>query len=408
MAEFSELIKNFDTIRDYMRDFYIYGFKSRGDFAEKKSARTYDNVKRRCESYLGGSFAYAYSGGSKVSFVSADCGKLDSNPLFNAWKAKSFTDNDVLLHFYLLDALEGKEKSAETLTEEISERCGKALDLQTVRNKCNEYVQLGLLIRKKCGKAYRYALSPAAVEPDEALLDAIKFFQGSTLGVIGRFLLDREETQNDLFLFKHHYIAHTLDDSILLELLEVMHAGCAAELELFGSKSGKKSRVRLVPLKILVSFWSGRRYLCAYMPGAQRFSSFRLDTVRSVTALETDEGFDRLRDALERNLDKVWAVSFEGACRSRPGFALTLHVDEADDGYILDRLTREGRGGSLTRVGENTFRFEKPVFDDNEALPFIKTLIGRIEAVEACNPTREKLTDDLMRMAAMYDVEAPQ
>ena len=46
MAEFQELIKNFDRIRDYMRQFYVYGFKVRGDY-DVKSARTYDNEKRR-------------------------------------------------------------------------------------------------------------------------------------------------------------------------------------------------------------------------------------------------------------------------------------------------------------------------------------------------------------------------
>ena len=35
---YSELIKNFDRIRDYMRQFYIYGFKSRTEY-DKKSAR---------------------------------------------------------------------------------------------------------------------------------------------------------------------------------------------------------------------------------------------------------------------------------------------------------------------------------------------------------------------------------
>ena len=48
MAEFQELIKNFDRIRDYMRQFYVYGFKMRNDF-EEKSARTYDNERRRIE-----------------------------------------------------------------------------------------------------------------------------------------------------------------------------------------------------------------------------------------------------------------------------------------------------------------------------------------------------------------------
>ena len=45
MAEFQELIKNFDRIRDYMRQFYVYGFKVRNDFSEK-SSRTYDNERR--------------------------------------------------------------------------------------------------------------------------------------------------------------------------------------------------------------------------------------------------------------------------------------------------------------------------------------------------------------------------
>ena len=39
---YSELIKNFNKIRDYMRDFYVYGFKSRDDYT-KKSTRSYDD-----------------------------------------------------------------------------------------------------------------------------------------------------------------------------------------------------------------------------------------------------------------------------------------------------------------------------------------------------------------------------
>ena len=53
MAQFQELIKNFDRIRDYMRQFYVYGFKVRGEYTEK-SARTYDNERRRIESWLKG------------------------------------------------------------------------------------------------------------------------------------------------------------------------------------------------------------------------------------------------------------------------------------------------------------------------------------------------------------------
>ena len=48
---YSELIKNFDRVRDYARQFYIYGFKSRTEY-DQKSARSYDNERRRLESWL--------------------------------------------------------------------------------------------------------------------------------------------------------------------------------------------------------------------------------------------------------------------------------------------------------------------------------------------------------------------
>ena len=48
---YSELIKNFSKIRDYMKELYIYGFKTREEFDEK-SARSYDNERRRIESYF--------------------------------------------------------------------------------------------------------------------------------------------------------------------------------------------------------------------------------------------------------------------------------------------------------------------------------------------------------------------
>ena len=43
---YNELVKNFKRIRDYMREFYVYGFKSRDEF-NKKSARSYDDERRR-------------------------------------------------------------------------------------------------------------------------------------------------------------------------------------------------------------------------------------------------------------------------------------------------------------------------------------------------------------------------
>ena len=104
MAEFQELIKNFDRIRDYMRQFYVYGFKVRNDFSEK-SARTYDNERRRIESWLSRYTKSDYTSKGKHVYINVDSKTIPQNPLYAAWKSKSFTDNDLMLHFFILDLL---------------------------------------------------------------------------------------------------------------------------------------------------------------------------------------------------------------------------------------------------------------------------------------------------------------
>ncbi len=85
---YSELIKNFNKIRDYMRDFYVYGFKSRDDYT-KKSARSYDDEKRRIESWLGEYMKFHQTADGKNVFLSIDSRVTRHNPLYKAWKTKS-------------------------------------------------------------------------------------------------------------------------------------------------------------------------------------------------------------------------------------------------------------------------------------------------------------------------------
>ena len=95
---YSELIKNFNKIRDYIREFYVYGFKSREEY-NKKSARSYDDERRRMESWLGDNMRFRQTPEGKNVFLSIDSRLLSHNPLYKAWKTKSFTDGDITLHF---------------------------------------------------------------------------------------------------------------------------------------------------------------------------------------------------------------------------------------------------------------------------------------------------------------------
>lgn len=111
---YSELIKNFDRIREYMWQFYIYGFKSRTEY-DKKSARSYDNERRRIESWLGEYMRFRQTPDGKNVYLCVDSRSIPGNPFYNAFKAKSFTSGDVTFHFYVLDILKNEEHTAQEL-----------------------------------------------------------------------------------------------------------------------------------------------------------------------------------------------------------------------------------------------------------------------------------------------------
>ena len=152
MAGYSELIKNFERVRAYIREFYVYGCKGREE-AAKKSARTYDNEKRRIESWLHEYMGARRDREGKTVFLSLDSRRAAENPFFRAFAAKSFTDADITLHFLLFDILLDGERTQAQLTEEISSRLNAfdeplPFDESTLRKKLGEYADKGLLRKR--------------------------------------------------------------------------------------------------------------------------------------------------------------------------------------------------------------------------------------------------------------------
>ena len=106
-----ELMKTYKRIRSYMRRFYVYGFESRKAMSEnmQQSTRAYDNEHRRINNWLGEYMQFQWEQG-KINYITLDASRLSRNPLYKSWKAKSFTKNDIMLHFYILDILKRKKE----------------------------------------------------------------------------------------------------------------------------------------------------------------------------------------------------------------------------------------------------------------------------------------------------------
>ncbi len=412
MSEFKELIKSFSKSREYVRDFFVYGFKTRDEFGGW-SSRTYDNERRRLESWLAGYVRQEYIGRGKTKgkniYLSIDSNLLNTNPLYRVWKAKSFTDNDIMLHFYILDCLrKSPDQTADAITDRLLEGYGRMFDSQIVRRKCNQYATEGILTKEKRGKEVLYRLSPPfqkllAAHP--GLKNAIKLYQlSSPLGIVGNTIMDTVSFHNNLFRIKHNFFVHTLEDEVLLSILQAMHAHRTVFLNLKSTKSERLLETEGVPLKIFTSTRTGRRYLCLYLPDKKRFTNIRMDAVKSVKTEELYPEYEAIREQLERNKESAWGVSFQNDNRHHSErVKLTLHIDEHSEQYILNRLQREGKGGVIRQTAPDTFTYEAEVFDANEMLPWIRTFIGRILSVESTSPQlAQRFQRDFLTMYHMY------
>lgn len=407
---YSELVKNFSHIRKYMRDFYIFGFKSREEYDEK-SLRSYDDEKRRLESWLGEYMGFRRTKEGKYSFISIDSRRVRHNPLFNAWKAKSFTDGDITLHFILLDILLSSDTPL-SLTEII----GKAdteylchfqtpilLDESTLRKKLKEYAEEGLLTISKEGKKSTYALHREdAVEVTKELLDF--YSEIAPCGVIGSFLLDKKDSGKDCFAFKHHYVTSAIDSDILCRLFEAISKNAYAEITTTGRKGKTPKAVRVLPLQVFIGVQTGRQYLLAWYPMGKQIFAYRLDYILDVRTLERCEDVATYRDKLETAKKHTWGVRSKNAETKTQHVEFTVRAEENEE-YIYRRLLREKRCGRVERIDENTCRFSADVYDLNEMVPWIRTFIGRITDIRMEDKRlEEKFKRDVERMYGMYGI----
>lgn len=411
MSNFQELVKNFSKTRDYVRDFFVYGFKTRNNF-NNKSARTYDNERRRLESWLSPYIRKDYtSNGANIS-LAIDSNLLDTNPLFQVWKTKSFTDNDIVLHFLIIDLLNNEEAlTADEITDNLLTKYNVFFDTQTVRRKCNQYTNEGLFIKEKIGKKIFFSIDNTFalwIKNNENIHDALAFYQiAGNLGIIGNELSEQLDIENSIFRVKHSFFVHTLEDEILLELLNCINNKLNSQLQIKSSKAGKINTSNCTPLQIFTSTRSGRRFLCGYVHKSRRFTCFRLDTIKQVSAMEKCNEYDELLNLLNRNRCHLWGVSFQSETgRHLDKLTMILQVNETCENYIIERLKREVRGGTVSKTAPNTYKYEIETFDCNEMLPWIRTFIGRIISLECTAETvKKRFYNDLKNMYQMYDIK---
>lgn len=459
---YSELIKNFDNIRGYMRDFFLYGFKTREEY-DRKSARSYDNERRRIQSYLGHLISFRQTPSGKNAFISLEGRSVTHNPLYQAFKAKSFTNKDITLHFMLLDILADagvdfrKESGADSYgdvpqayslkeilrimdTEYLTAFQNPiSIDESTLRKKLKEYEELGIVVSEKSGRTVTYRLSENEICLAE-YKEAIRFFtEESPLGVIGSYLEDRMQAdaekayptgrndengkclsgrndengkclsdKNDCageyLTFKNHYIMNAYDAEITELILRGIHEKRLLEITSFSRGDAGVKQQTVIPYKLYVSTQGGRNYLFCMDTDNLRPYSLRVDYIQKGKAGEVCADYDRLLKVCERAGEHMWGVSC-AKYRRYEHIEMDIYVG-TDEAFIVRRLEREKRCGTVSKVDQETYRFSADVLDAYEMMPWIRTFFGRIKAIHCDNEdVKNQIKIDMVKMLKQYEDE---
>ena len=412
---YSELIKKLDTIRTYIRSFYIYGFKARDGFS-KKSGRTYDDEKRRLENYLAPYMAFRPDKNGKVTFLSIDSRRVSHNPLYKIFKAKSFTAMDISLHFMLMDILFAPvKKTLNQILDEINsvylkDFPSKSLpEESTLRKKLKEYEELGLVGSEKSGKTMLYFRNP--MTDLSGLGDALAFFSEiAECGAVGNFLFDKlpfeTQKESEVLQFKHHYITPSIESDFVCIVFKAIHEHRRISLEQKRSKSDMDFHNEIVPLMVYKSAQDGRMFLMAYRPNGKFFLAVRFDYIDSMKVGEVYEGFEQKRAEFETLRKHIWGVALKQNKRhndtSTFRVSFKIHFDD-DEQFVYQRLLREKRCGTVALLDSNNARFDADVFDAMEVIPWARTFIGRITEFNCSDKgITRRFYSDIEKMSNLY------
>ena len=314
-----------------------------------------------------------------------------------------------------------------------------SFDESTLRKKLKEYEELGIVVSEKSGRTVTYRLSENEICLAE-YKEAIRFFtEESPLGVIGSYLedhmqpdaekaylsgrndengkclsgrndengkclSDKNDCAGEYLTFKNHYIMNAYDAEITELILQGIHEKRLLEITSFSRGDAGVKQQTVIPYKLYVSTQGGRNYLFCMDVDNLRPYSLRVDYIQKGKAGEVCADYDRLLKVCERAGEHMWGVSC-AKYRRYEHIEMDIYVG-TDEAFIVRRLEREKRCGTVSKVDEETYRFSADVLDAYEMMPWIRTFFGRIKAIRCDNEdVKNRIKIDMVKMLKQYEDE---
>lgn len=421
-------IKHLNTIRSYIRQFFVCGFKENEDFIttdtkEKKTNRKIsksgfgyvkDKIKN-CFNKSDGSIEFKRGAKGQV-VLSFDIRNIKTNPFYDIYKSKSFSEKDIILRFLMLDYIATQEKlddKNKDLSSGIDDLCNKyeiyniEYDKSTCDRHLNEFIKFGLVEKNKNGKGYKLIKhSHEQIEDLKKLKNAIVFFsETDPMGVIGYYTSEMQGKTPDLFRYKQRYLFRAIDSEIIYKLVKEIENEKERPITInviTGENStgivNMEARA-VIPYKIYISSQSGRQHLFYWDAITKAPTFVRIDQIESV------EDFEDLEERYKRIKNNIWGVSSK-LQKKTEHIEFVVKITE-NEKHILEKLKNESRCGKVEELGKDSglWKFSTDVYDTREMIVWIRSFIGNIVSITCKNEdVKNRLQNDFESLFNIYGI----
>jgi DNA-binding transcriptional ArsR family regulator len=279
---------------------------------------------------------------------------------------------------------------------------GNVFDDSTIQKKLKEYANEGVVTIEKQGRNTVYSLTEDNITLNA---EAIKYFsETAPCGVIGSFLLDKMNESQDFFSYKHHYINSALDSEVLYNIFDAISKKSYMVATNFDRALGEEIKIKVVPLKVFSGAQDGRQHLIAYNEDVGTFRTYRLDYLSRVETDGVCKNFQKYRTLLTECEKYMWSVNVSSSTENLAKIEFTVFVDD-NEAYIVNRLEREKRGGTVTRIDKNHYKFSFETYKANDLIPWIRTFICRItDLYISDDEAYGRIKNDLNEMYELYNI----
>lgn len=425
--------KNYNRIRHFLRLLFLHGCYSRNSFTQYKilSEKQYRNYTNLIMEYLDEKHhnIQQYSRESlKLDFEYYD---TKSNYLVDSYLSKSSSSNYISVYFLTLQLLHQKGrplKRSEIMDELFSiygfdrnslEESTKEISEASIYNYLKEFVKLDIL---KETENKEFCLSKdifenLCIEELRALYNAVSFFTNtvfpSTPGYylknsLNKYITYKRNYQledKEVFLHRFTPFHSVLDDGVVIESLKAINSNKKVKIcyEKFlfdkGHYSKEKHFLDLNPIKVIFDLSLGRWYL-ACLDDDKVFSLLRMDRIQGITIMKSQFNYKALACIFEKDYKNIWTASTPFDTDEIR--TVTLQIPR-DGKHTVERLIKEGQDGQLILGDDDNYYYTLQVKDDEELLPWLRTLSPYIKIVGSEN-LKNKFINDLMEMRTSYGI----